>query len=79
VKAYRLVLSCELAGEGIELITPLPVPGKGEPRHEFLQELNRVRSLGSQIAKLFHVPYWESGEAPAAPAQLPDPVPAVPR
>lgn len=63
VKAYRLQLACDLPGGGIELIAPVAVPGKGEPRADFLRELTRVRALGYQIAKLFSVPYSESQAA----------------
>jgi len=59
VKAYRLQLSCALPGGGIELVAPVAVPAKGEPRGDFLRELSRVRGLGMQIAALFHVPYAE--------------------
>lgn len=67
VRAYRLQLSCELPDQGLDLIVPLAVPGKGEPRQEFLQELSRLRALGRQIASLFRVPYVEPGaQKPAA-------------
>lgn len=60
VKAYRLLLACELPGGGAELIAPVAVPGKGEPRADFLRELTRVRALGRQIATHYRVPYEES-------------------
>jgi hypothetical protein len=59
VKAYRLHLACELPGGGIDLIFPLAVPGKGEPRTAFLEELTRLRALGRQVATLFKVLYLE--------------------
>jgi hypothetical protein len=68
VKAYRLQLGCELPGGGLDLIVPLAVPGKGEPRRQFLEELAKVRALGRQIAELFRVPYVELGsERPTIP------------
>lgn len=60
VKAYRLLLACALPGGGAELIAPVAVPGKGEPRGEFLKELTRVRALGRQVATHYGVPYEES-------------------
>lgn len=60
VKAYRLLLSCALPGGGAELIAPVAVPGKGEPRGDFLKELTRVRALGRQVATHYGVPYEEA-------------------
>ncbi|MBI4864920.1 MAG: hypothetical protein HY815_32375 [Candidatus Riflebacteria bacterium] len=61
VKAYRLQLACELPDGGLDLIYPLSVPGKGESRREFLEELTRVRALGQQVAGQLKVPYVEQG------------------
>jgi thioredoxin-related protein len=75
VKAYRLQLSCELPDQGLDLIVPLAVPAKGEPRQDFLKELSSLRALGRQIAALFRVPYVELGKERSKDAQPPAPVP----